>query len=378
MTKYFSLPFEELDAVLNSSASAENKMKTLSDNPEWKIYVPKMFVAQENAENTSLDEDIDQLIEWYVNKKSKRVTYAGKKLKKAFLSLSSEQQRKVGLALLTGSDSDTDFVCKRLVEQMSSKDEDWIVNWRSRYHHYIEDVWIKYHGESCGKLLIAYLDKEVVMKYRNILLQDYYLYVEYCKRFANSDSQAVDSKKLKSRATINEYLSVMAQMPNGISADEARHLLYYWVAVIADAIVNPNPDTKDIFWDNATGCHRIINACGLDTALYYILKMNLNDVVKEFIEWDSTVTENFKAELGDRDDSMVYGRMFATTAAKSLPEKYKHLTGINPNFIHKDNFWQPYSRPTHLEFLVIDIESANRFMAKFNEYADSLCYHPEG
>lgn len=93
---------------------AYEKIKEIYNISDWQSYVDERLRFIEYSVPEDADESLEQLIQWYINKKSKKVRYAGTKLKKVFLILPPVEQRKVGMALLTGSMSDTEWVCKRL------------------------------------------------------------------------------------------------------------------------------------------------------------------------------------------------------------------------------------------------------------------------
>ena len=98
--------------LLSSSDNTEEIIKQLYQLPTWFSYVNDRLTYREYVPQNNIDEDINYLIECYVNKKSKRVRYAGVKLRKVFLELPPIEQREVGLALLTGSKADTEWVCQ--------------------------------------------------------------------------------------------------------------------------------------------------------------------------------------------------------------------------------------------------------------------------
>ena len=97
---------------------------------------------------------IERLIELFVNKKSGKVRYAGKYLKKAFLEAPPVEQRKIGLALLTGNSTDTEWVCRHLNYERSSFRDEATVRWHPCYGDAVEKCWNSYHGVNCGKLIL--------------------------------------------------------------------------------------------------------------------------------------------------------------------------------------------------------------------------------
>jgi hypothetical protein len=160
------------------------KIKEIYNISDWQSYVDERLRFIEYSVPEDADESLEQLIQWYINKKSKKVRYAGTKLKKVFLILPPVEQRKVGMALLTGSMSDTEWVCKRLNNYKASYNKEWVINWHPCYSRAVEECWNKYHGTYCGKLLIQFLEEEIVYNHIDELTnRDFYFGL--CRRFIN-------------------------------------------------------------------------------------------------------------------------------------------------------------------------------------------------
>ena len=211
---------------ISDGTNAHDIIKELFKLESWCSYVDERLSYKEYQLPKKADENLDLLIDWYTNKKSKRVKYAGEKLRKVFLELPPVEQRKVGLALLTGGKTDTEWVCKRLDNYKPSWNKDWVVNWHPCYSDAVEDVWVRYKGISCGKLLIQFLDKNIVQKHLDELLEYDELYFGLCNRFIHEDWIKFDKDKLARYTYINAYLSILSQTADGITDEEATRLLY--------------------------------------------------------------------------------------------------------------------------------------------------------
>ena len=229
----------------------------------------------------NVDEDLDTLINWYTNKKSKKVKYSGVKLRRAFLELPPVEQRKVGLPLLTGGMTDVEWVCKRLDNYKPSWDKDWVINWHPCYVDSVKSAWIKFKSKFCGRLLVQFIDKEFIQKHLDELLEHDELYFGICRRFLAEPWFTVDPIRLAKCTSINAYLSIMVQTSEGITDETARRLLYLWIATIASKLKSRFSIFKreHIFWRYSNVEHRVIYSWGIDTALYYLLKMQKYDVV---------------------------------------------------------------------------------------------------
>ena len=322
-------------------------IKKIYNKVDWVSHVNDRLEFKEFTYPIDTNESLDDLIALYTNKKSKRVGYAGKKLKKIFLYLPPVEQRKVGLALLGGGQSDSEWVCKRLDNYKESFDKEWKINWHPCYEEAVERCWDKYHGLYCGKLLIQFLPEEIVHKHIDELTdKDLYFYL--CRRFVNAPWFELNIEKLKSCTYINAYLSVMVKTKDGISEEEARLLLYQWIAYIT-VTERIKILTKDnIFYSDKSKKLRVINAWGIDTALYYLLCMNHNKVVSEFLEWDNYVFEQFydvcyDYKLGTTE---VIAGDFKKIIEDNFPSDLKYLLSLNEEYyLYIFSPGQPYTIP---------------------------------
>ena len=322
-------------------------IKKIYNKVDWVSHVNDRLEFKEFTYPIDTNESLDDLIALYTNKKSKRVGYAGKKLKKIFLYLPPVEQRKVGLALLGGGQSDSEWVCKRLDNYKESFDKEWKINWHPCYEEAVERCWDKYHGLYCGKLLIQFLPEEIVHKHIDELTdKDLYFYL--CRRFVNAPWFELNIEKLKSCTYINAYLSIMVKTKDGISEEEARLLLYQWIAYIT-VTERIKILTKDnIFYSDKSKKLRVINAWGIDTALYYLLCMNHNKVVSEFLEWDNYVFEQFydvcyDYKLGTTE---VIAGDFKKIIEDNFPSDLKYLLSLNEEYsFYSLSPGQPFTIP---------------------------------
>lgn len=336
------------DGLCNPSLSVEERISQIYQLPEWVSHVDERLRYREYRRPENSEDSLAQLIDWYTNKKSKCVRYAGVKLRKAFLELPAADQRKVGMALLTGSKTDTEWVCKRLDNYKPDWDKDWVVNWHPDYAPLVEAVWKKYEGKFCGRLLIQFLDKEVVRSHMTELLKYDDLYFGLCRRFVAEPWFSVDTDRLSKCTSINAYLSVMSQTSDGISEEEARRLLFQWIATIA-AMLKGKYCTfrkEEIFWRYRMDEHRVIYAWGIDTAIYYLLKMNLNNVVEDFLRWDQLVYTTYYSQLRTEEDSSDNQERFVDVILECLPDEYKRFACIDEtHYQYAISAAQPFTQP---------------------------------
>lgn len=310
-------------------------IKKIYNKVDWVSHVNDRLEFKEFTYPIDTNESLDDLIALYTNKKSKRVGYAGKKLKKIFLYLPPVEQRKVGLALLGGGQSDSEWVCKRLDNYKESFGKEWRINWHPCYEEAVERCWNKYHGLYCGKLLIQFLPEEIVHKHIDELTdKDLYFYL--CRRFVNAPWFELNIEKLKSCTYINAYLSVMVKTKDGISEEEARLLLYQWIAYVTITYAKRiNDHTKEnIFYNNKSNNIRVINAWGMDTALFYLLSMNHYKVVTKFLEWDNYVFNQYYVDCYDSElgrTKAIVGD-FKKLIEDNFPSDLKYLLSLNEEY----------------------------------------------
>jgi hypothetical protein len=324
-------------------------IKQIYNKVDWMSHVNDRLEFKEYSLPQDANESLDNLVSLYTNKKSKRVGYAGKKLKKLFVDLPGVEQRKVGLALLMGNMTDSEWVCKRLNNYKPSFDKDWIINWHPCYENAVEECWNKYHGKYCGRILIQFCPEDIVRKYiDNLIDNDNYFYI--CRRFVNKPWFKLDIEKLKRCTFINAYLSIMYKTEKGIPEDEARLLLYQWIGVLTNyykKIIN-NHSKENIFYNNKSKKLRIIHAWGIDTALYYLLCMKHYKVVSDFLDWDQSIFEQYYDGYFDCEEEHVdtCHEDLKEIIENNFPDDLKHLLYLNDDYyFYLFSPGQPYTIP---------------------------------
>lgn len=337
-------------AFSNVFINDEERIRYIYDNSKWRNFTEDWLRYVEYKPNDEESDSLEKLVEWFLNKRSKRVRYAGKRLRKAFPHLPPVEQKKVGLTLLTGSRLDIEWVCRHLDNWKESYEKEWIVKWHPCYANAIAKCWEKYHSKHCGRIAVLFLDEQYIREHIDEFKnQD--LYFRLCKRFVNEPWFVVDIDLLKKSTSISAYLFIMSQTPHGIPANEARQLLYQWVITVAlcDG-THLYQDFKDYsFWNYKAQMHSVIYAPGLSAALYYVLKMGFHDIVKEFLKWDLVVCETFALYLypETKDDRENYG-LFRTTILECIPEGLKYLARVNRTSCdYISTISQPFTEPRY-------------------------------
>lgn len=348
-SKKILIPPHFFEAMESSSIAPEERIKRLYQHPGWSNIIDDRLAYKPFVMPADAEDSLGLLVEWYVNKKSKRVKYAGSKLRRAFLTLPHADQRKVGLALLTGGKTDTEWVCARLLNYKPAWNKEWNVNWHPCYAEAVEAAWRKHKSKNCGKLLIYFLDPAIVRQHMEELAVDDELYVCLCQRFVGDPWFHMDVDRLYCCTYINEYFSVMSQTKEGISDETAEVLLYQWIGAVA-ALFKQWPSWmhqyRQNFWRSNVMEHRVIYSWGIDTALYYLLKMNKHRVVNEFLKWDQKVYLAYYSRLSTEHDSPDNRKLFVECIIDNFPEEYSRFTRLNTgNYIYAKSPGVIYGRP---------------------------------
>lgn len=313
----------------------------------WESQTDERLTYKEYVMPEDADESLDMLIRLYMDKSSRRVKYACAKLRKAFPMLPPVEQRRVGLAFLHGSRTDTEWICQRLADHQLSSFNLTIVRWHPSYADAVEQAWNKYRGKYCGRLLIQFLDKEIVRSHLAELQEYDNLYFALCRRFVNEPWFMLDKARLARCTSINAYLSVMSRTRDGISDPEAEELLYQWVGTIASLYKGKYSayHPEDVFWDFNKERHSVIAAWGLDTALYYMLRMKKNHVVAGFLRWAQTV-QSYYSKILPGEDSPDNKGLFINVILEYFPEEYGQFCHLDVDYYtYAYKSAQPFTLP---------------------------------
>ncbi len=310
---------------------------------QWRNYFHEKMAPPPYELSEEMDESIDSLLEMYKDKKSRKVAYASRKLKKMFTHLPPVDQRKVGIALLEGNCTDSTYVCLRLVDYKKSAYTPWKISWHPAYAKAVELAWRRYHQFHCGRLMIQHLDEKVVRSYWEELSGDEY-YLLLCLRFVCAPWFQLDEERLKRVADINEYLYVMSRTAQGVSSDEARELLYRWMAVFSFRDYPVNIDLYS-FWSRVPdglfvgrvgdGGYHVLNGWGVDAALFYLLMMGHQSEVEAFVHWGDQVTRSFRGKSSPAMSEAQKSELFCRTIVEEFPADLKYLTDLDAeNYIY--------------------------------------------
>lgn len=325
--------------------SAEGKLIQLLNICCWRNNDEDLLRHQEYAVPDNAGESLADLLGWYQDKKSRRVSYAKQKLQKLFVHLPPYEQRQVALAMLEGPLTDTEWVCSRLATKKDIYGEGRdVVRWHPDYAKPVKRCWEKYHGVCCGNLFINFMDEKTVRKNLSLFLSPQF-YRQLCCRFIGKKWFRLDKALLRTCTCINEYLYFVSVTDEGISTEEARRLLYQHVATLA-LYVRDNDEEPLVgpLGENYLDC-RVINISCIKTTLYYLLKMDHEDVVDEFILWEKTVSSVCEEQISACTDVRQAYKLFVVTLLENLPDDVAYFANHNKYYSYMLNKSNVYTEP---------------------------------
>lgn len=253
---------------------------------EWNLHAYKQLQYKNTFIESHEEETIPSLMDWYQNKRSGKVSYAGMRLKKMLPFLPSKEQYEITLLLLQGSKTDAEYVAQYLNAFRYNKTHKPIT-WRDEYIPLVKQAWERHHGPSLAQLVIQYMTIDYVRTQAEALSEIPKVYFELCRRLVHDRTFKIDTHKLKALVDINAYLFILSESKLGITSQEARRLLYQWIAITASLYSDPYYYRSVV---NLPFFHLSLRQLqGLDTAIYLLLEMEQEDVVKQFVAWSRLV-----------------------------------------------------------------------------------------
>ena len=261
--------------------------------------------SKERKRNTP----IATLIKNYINKKSGKVPESRKEIQRRFDYLDWKDQKKIMHAFLESGKADRLWTYSKLVD-----------NWDKSFEPRIKELWEQSHEGISSWVVIRYFPTEYLSQNIDKFTddRDYYF---ICLRLAEDKSYIIDRSKL----SITDYLSVLYHTDRPLSAYEARDLLYKTV----HDICTENDDYTQLSLYPYIGEDDIIspiNFQNVNLAIYYLRKMGLTAVVRQFETWNEEVqravssSSEYKAVLtADLSEYMKH------EATAKIAKKYGYL-----------------------------------------------------
>ena len=222
---------------------------------------------------------IATLIKNFSNKRSRKVRESRAELLKRYNYLEKSDQKKVIRAFLLSGSRDRQWAYDEL-----------LVNWDDSFESLVEEIWVQYHEIICSWVIINHFPIDYIIKNIDSFKgkRDYFF---ICKRLAIDENVIVDRTRLSNI----DYLALLYHTGRTLDLIEARDLLY---TIVHDICLEP---IRSIYLDKYAFRHNILNepskgeiVCPnqfqvVSMALYYLKKLNLDEIVDEFNIWNQTV-----------------------------------------------------------------------------------------
>ena len=238
--------------------------------------------SKERKRNTP----IATLIKNYINKKSGKVPESRKEIQRRFDHLDWKDQKKIMQAFLESGKGDRLWAYSKLVD-----------NWDKSFEPRIKELWEQSHEGKSSWVVIRYF------------------------RLAKDKSYIIDRSKL----SITDYLSVLYHTDRPLSDYEARDLLY---KTVHDVCTEDVEETQLSLYPYIGEDDIIspINFQNVNLAIYYLRKMGLIAVVRQFETWNEEVqravscSSEYKAVL-----TMDLSEYVKHEATAKIAKKYGYL-----------------------------------------------------
>ena len=268
---------------------------------------------------TSRNKPIATVIKNYIDKQSGKVTESRKEIQRRFFGLDWKDQKRIMFAFLDAGKSDRDWAYSRLLDL-----------WDGSFEQKISDLWAKYHEFRCAWIIIRHFPLDYI---KNNIDQfkddrDYYF---ICLRLAKDKNYIIDRTKLSK----TDYLALLYHTEREITDNEARDYLYSIVHdyCFKDSLLR---SLEHVGEGKRGSVITPINYRKVNLAIYYLLRLDKEEVVQQFREWNGMLEETIYNSPEFRLVEKIYGfgdyeykhkrvEVADIYAYQALDEKYKSL-----------------------------------------------------
>lgn len=268
---------------------------------------------------TSRNKPIATVIKNYIDKQSGKVTESRKEIQRRFFGLDWKDQKRIMFAFLDAGKSDRDWAYSRLLDL-----------WDGSFEQKISDLWAKYHEFRCAWIIIRHFPLDYI---KNNIDQfkddrDYYF---ICLRLAKDKNYIIDRTKLSK----TDYLALLYHTEREITDNEARDYLYSIVHdyCLKDSLLR---SLEHVGEGKRGSVITPINYRKVNLAIYYLLRLDKEEVVQQFREWNEMLEETIYKSPEFRLVEKIYGfgdyeykhkrvEVADIYAYQALDEKYKSL-----------------------------------------------------
>lgn len=217
---------------------------------------------------------IAKLIRNYLNKKSGKVSESRDEIKWRFDYLDWKDQKKILIAFLDSCMSDREWAYSKLLD-----------NWDKTFEPKVKELWENYHEYKCSWSVIRYFPLEYIREHIDSFTdsRDYYF---ISLRFAMDKNYAIDRTKLSN----TDYLALLYHSGRNISDDDARDTLF---SIVHDCCLEHSfiPKLEHVGEGRYNDVVSPANYRKVRLGIYYLLKLDKDNVVQEFDKWNEIVEE---------------------------------------------------------------------------------------
>lgn len=217
---------------------------------------------------------IAKLIRNYLNKKSGKVSESRDEIKWRFDYLDWKDQKKILIAFLDSCMSDREWAYSKLLD-----------NWDKTFEPKVKELWENYHEYKCSWSVIRYFPLEYIREHIDSFTdsRDYYF---ISLRLAMDKNYVIDRTKLSN----TDYLALLYHSGRNISDDDARDTLF---SIIHDCCLEHSFITKleHVGEGRYNNVVAPANYRKVRLGIYYLLKLDKDNVVQEFDKWNEIVED---------------------------------------------------------------------------------------
>ena len=217
---------------------------------------------------------IATLIRNYLNKKSGKVSESRDEIKWRFDYLDWKDQKKILIAFLDSCMSDREWAYSKLLD-----------NWDKTFEPKVKELWENYHEYKCSWSVIRYFPLEYIREHIDSFTdsRDYYF---ISLRLAMDKNYVIDRTKLSNI----DYLALLYHSGRNISDDDARDTLF---SIIHDCCLEHSFITKleHVGEGRYNDVVSPANYRKVRLGIYYLLKLDKDNVVQEFDKWNEIVED---------------------------------------------------------------------------------------
>ena len=195
-------------------------------------------------------------------------------IKWRFDYLDWKDQKKILIAFLDSCMSDREWAYSKLLD-----------NWDKTFEPKVKELWEKYHEYKCSWSVIRYFPLEYIREHIDSFTdsRDYYF---ISLRFAMDKNYAIDRTKLSN----TDYLALLYHSGRNISDDDARDTLF---SIVHDCCLEHSfiPKLEHVGEGRYNDVVSPANYRKVRLGIYYLLKLDKDNVVQEFDKWNEIVED---------------------------------------------------------------------------------------